>query len=154
MNWIETLYPSPAFPRAPEWNTARIGNTHYFAAHAAVNGGYPVVGGVTFGPTGDNLKEDHRVLEFMKKHVNLVQEKDRPMFSPGVVITMKDGARYVGEYPYERMAWNLDQLVVQLQRCLPRYPLGKPGLDRLVETVRDAHQLASMERIYQVTRPA
>jgi len=153
MNWIETLYPSPAFPRAPEWNTARIGNTHYFAAHAAVNGGYPVVGGTTFGPTGDNLKEDQKVLDFMKKHVNLVPEKSRSMFSPGVVITLQDGTRYTGEYPYERMAWNLDQLTVQLQRCLPRYPLGKPGLDLLVRTVRDAHQLESMERIYKATRP-
>jgi hypothetical protein len=151
MNWIETLYPSPAFPRYPDWNQPRVGGTHYFAAHAAVNGGYPVVGGRTFGPTGDRLEEDERVLDFMKNKVTLVQEKDRAMFSPGIVVTMKDGATYSGEYPYERMEWNFGQLVERLRDCLPGYALGKPGFDSLVETVRGADDLPSVEPILQVT---
>lgn len=152
MNWIETLYPSPAFPRFPDWNQPRVGGTHYFAAHAAVNGGYPVVGGRTFGPTGDRPEEDQRVLDFMTHHVTLVQEKDRPMFSPGIVVKMKDGRTYAGEYPYARMEWNLDQLVERLQDCLPGYPLGKSGFDALMETVRGADRLPSVDRIIQVTK--
>ena len=151
MNWIETLYPSPAFPRFPDWNQPRVGGTHYFAAHAAVNGGYPVVGGRTFGPTGDRLEEDQRVLDFMKNHVTLVQEKDRAMFSPGIVVTMKDGTTYSGEYPYARMEWNYDQLVARLQECLPGYALGKAGHDALVATVRGADGLPSVERLINVT---
>lgn len=151
MNWIETLYPSPAFPRFPDWNTPRVGGTHYFAAHAAVNGGYPVVGGRTFGPTGDRLEEDERVLEFMNTRVTLVQEKDRAMFSPGVVVTMKDGATYAGEYPYARMEWNFDRLVERLQECMPGYPLGKSGFDALVETVRGADELPSVDQVIQGT---
>lgn len=152
MNWIETLYPSPAFPRFPDWNQPRVGGTHYFAAHAAVNGGYPVVGGRTFGPTGAGLEEDQRVLDFMTSRVKLVQERDRPMFSPGIVVTMKDGTTYAGEYPYARMEWNYDQLVERLQDCLPSYSLGKPGFDALVETVRGADGLPSVDRLIQVTR--
>ena len=152
MNWIETVYPSPEFPREPDWNKPREGSTHYFAAHAAVNGAYPAVGGATFGPTGHKLKEDKKVLEFMKTHVDLVQEKDRGMFSPGAVITMKDGRKFTGEYPYKRMEWNFDQLVVQLQRCLPGFPRGKAGLDGLVEACRGADRLDSMQGLYQATR--
>ena len=151
MKWIETLYPSPAFPRFPDWNQPRVGGTHYFAAHAAVNGGYPVVGGRTFGPTGDRLEEDQRVLDFMKDRVTLVQEQDRAMFSPGIVVTMKDGTTYSGEYPYARMEWNYDQLVARLQECLPGFALGKAGHDALVATVRGADGLPSVERLINVT---
>src|SRR6185436_3368062 len=106
MNWHETVYPSVAFPAHPDWNRPRVGSTHYYAAHVLVNGDYPVVGGRTFGPTGRNLAADTRVLDFMNGHVKLVQEKDRPMFSPATVIKMKNGATFTGDYPYERLEWN------------------------------------------------
>jgi len=154
MNWIETLYPSPAFPRFPDWNTPRVGGTHYFAGHAAVNGGYPVVGGRTFGPTGDRLEEDQVVLDFMNHKVTLVQEKDRAMFSPGATVTMNDGTIYSGEYPYRRMEWTYDELVTHLHDCLPAYPLGKSGFDTLVETVRGADALPSVVPLLTATMVA
>ena len=40
MNWLETLYPSPAFPNAAR-GRAIVGSTHYFTAYVAVNGSYP-----------------------------------------------------------------------------------------------------------------
>ena len=152
MNWIETLYPSPAFPRFPDWNQPRVGGTHYFAAHAAVNGGYPVVGGNPFGPPGIKPEEDGKVLEFMHSRVRLIQEKDRAMFSPRIVVKMKNGATVSGEYPYGRMAWNLDQLAGRLQDCLPGYALGRSGFDALVETMRGADRLTSVDPILHVTR--
>jgi len=154
MNWLETLYPSPAFPRFADWQKARIGETKYFAAHAAVNGGYPVVGGRTFGPTGQDLEADQRVLAFMERHITLVPEKDRPMFSPAIVVTMQDGTRHRGEYPYDRMAWDFDTLVENLQACLPGYPGGKPAFDRLVELARALDTLASVQPIIAATTPA
>ncbi len=152
MNWIETLYPSPAFPRFPDWNQPRVGSTHYFVAHAAVNGGYPVAGGKTFGPAGNHPERDKKVLDFMNHHVKLVQEKDRPMFSPGIRVKMKNGTAYAGEYPYERMEWNFDQLVDRLQECLPGTSLGKSGFDALVETARSADRLTSPAPIFEVTK--
>ena len=153
MNWIETLYPSPAFPRFRDWNTPRVGSTHYFTAHAAVNGGYPVVGGVTFGPTEGNLEQDEPVLDFMRKKVTLVQDRERAMFSPAIRVTMKDGSVHDGEYPYESMEWNLPQLVDRLHDCLPHYPSGEAGFERLVETVRAVDLLPTVEPIIQATMP-
>ena len=152
MNWHETVYPSVAFPAHPEWNRPRVGSTHYYAAHVLVNGGYPVVGGRTFGPTGRSLAEDKKVIDFMNAHVTLVQEKDRPMFSPAAAVKMKNGATHAGEFPYERLEWSFDQLVERLQDCVPGYSLGKSGLDALVETMRGAERLTSMEPIFQVTK--
>ena len=152
MNWIETLYPSPAFPRFPDWNTARVGGTHFYAAHAAVNGGYPVVGGKNYGPEGVKPEEDQKALAFMREHVTLVPEKDRAMFSPGITLTLKDGRTISGEYPYERMEWNFAGLVDRLQECLPSYPLGKDGFDRLAETASSADRLDSVAPILAVTQ--
>jgi len=129
-----------------------VGSTHYYAAHVLVNGDYPVVGGRTFGPTGRDLAADTKVLDFMNGHVKLVQEKDRPMFSPGAMVTTKNGATFTGEFPYERLQWNFDGLVTRLQDCLPGYSLGKRGFDALVETLRGADQLPSVDRIFEVTK--
>lgn len=117
-----------------------------------MNGGYPVVGGRTFGPTGDRLEEDRRVIDFMKNHVTLVRERDRAMFSPAITVKVKDGTTYSGEYPYARMAWTYDQLVERLRGCVPGYPLGQAGFDALVQTLRGAETLATVEPILEVTR--
>jgi hypothetical protein len=151
MNWIETLYPSPAFPQHSDWQTPRIGTTHYFAAHAAVNGGFPVVGGRTFGPTGARLEEDERVLAFMNQRVKLVQEKQRAMFSPAITVTMKDGRSFRGEYAYARLEWDFAQLAARLQDCLPGYPLGKQGFDALVQVVQGLERLPAMAAIFDAT---
>ena len=80
MNWIETLDPSPKFPLYEDWQKARVGETKYFAAHAAVNGGVPVVGGLTFGFTGKQLKSDQRVLDLWRSTLRLFQKKTGPCF--------------------------------------------------------------------------
>ena len=153
MNWIETLYPSPAFPLYEDWQKARVGETKYFAAHAAVNGGVPVVGGRTFGPTGKQLASDQLVLEFMEKHITLVQEKDRPMFSPAIHVTMKNGTNYSGEYPYSRMEWDFQTLVDNLQSCVSGYPGGQTSFDKLVEITRQLDALKSVQPIIDATTP-
>ena len=154
MNWIETLYPSPAFPRFEDWQQGRVGETKYFAAHVAVNGGYPVVGGRTFGPAGVELTEDQRVLAFMHQHVRLVPEKQRAMFSPAIVVTMRDGTTHSGEYPYQRMEWNFDALVDQLQACLPGFPTGPSGFAALVALTRGLDSLATVEEIHSTMKRA
>ena len=149
MNWIETQYPSPEFPRFADWQEPRAGETtHYFAAHAAVNGGFPVAGAPPLGPTGIGLLQDEKVLAFMRR-VKLVPEKLRPMFSPSISITMQDGAVHEGHYPYERMVWDFDQLVNRLADCQPGYPRGKAGFDSLVAQVRNVASLSTTDALFK-----
>jgi 2-methylcitrate dehydratase PrpD len=148
MNWIETLYPSPAFPRFPDFQEPRIGETKYYVAHAAVNGGYPVVGGRTFGPTGPDLVNDERVLAFMKERVRLVPQKDRAMFSPEITVTMKNGTSHVKDYPYQRMEWNFDQLAARLDACFPQPGLARMKFEGLVELARNLDRLDSLDAIF------
>ena len=152
MNYLETLYPSPNFPGDPD-NKARVGSTHYFAAHAIVNGGYPQLGGRTYGPTGDDLQHDQRVLDFMNTRVKVIGMYDKPMFSPSITVKMRDGRSYSGDYPYERMQWNFDGLVERLQDLRAKFPLGPGGLDALIEAMRSAEQMPSVAPLFALTRP-
>ncbi|MSQ30650.1 MAG: hypothetical protein EXR64_01280 [Dehalococcoidia bacterium] len=151
MNYLETLYPSPEFPRVPDPSQAYPGSTQYFAAHAAVHGGYPVVGGRRYGPQSGELLEDRAVLDFMMHHVRLVGVHDQPMFSPEITIRMQDGTTYTGAYPYQRMEWNFDQIVERLQECVPGIPGGQGQLDALVELMRTAETLPSTVRMLELT---
>ena len=151
MNYLETLYPSPRFARDP-LNEPRVGSTHYFAAHAAVNGGFPQVGGRTYGPTEDPT-QDKPVQEFLKTKVKVIGMYDKPMFSPTVTIKMKDGQAYTQFYPYERMQWNLDGLVDHLQDLKARWPLGGDGLEALIVQCRAAETLPSVAPLHALTRP-
>jgi 2-methylcitrate dehydratase PrpD len=150
MNWIETLYPSPAFPRFAEWNEPRIGSTHYLVAYAAVHGGFPAVGAPLPTSTDQPTNRDTRATDFMRR-VTLVQERDRAMFSPAIRVTTTDGNVYDGEYPYARMEWNFAQLVERLQDCIPGYPLAKAGHDRLVSSVQQLEDLPTIDPLFAAT---
>ena len=151
MNYLETLYPSPMFARDP-LNKPGVSSTHYFAAHAAVNGGYPQVGGRTYSPSEDPTK-DAKVLEFLKTKVQVIGMYDKPMFSPTVTIHMKDGRAFEQFYPYARMLWNLDQLVERLQDLKAKWPLGGDGLEALIQQCRKAEEIPSIATLHALTSP-
>jgi hypothetical protein len=78
---------------------------------------------------------------------------NKPMFSPAATVTMKDGKAYSGDYPYARMCWNFDQLVERLHDMEAKFPLGKAGLDALIDACRKADTLAGIGDLHALTRP-
>ncbi len=149
INYIETLMPSPAFPREPG-NPPRVGSHHYYAAHALVNGGFPQVGGRTYSPSADPTK-DAQVLDFLTDHVRVVGVKDQPMFSPQAVIFMKDGRSFQGSYPYQRMEWDMAQLLERQQDPAANFPLGRGKFDDLVKTVQATETLPNIGPLLHTT---
>ena len=71
VNWIETQYPSPAFPSRREDGEAKPGTTAYFTAYGIVKRGYPVTRGQPLNfaedPPGsagpDEAREHHPVAQ-------------------------------------------------------------------------------------------
>lgn len=123
MNYLETQYPSPEFPRHADWNAPGTGTTHFFAACAAVHGYFPQVGEhvhndprrAAHGGT-PSFTSDPEVLEFLTSKVTLVPRYDYPMFSPTITVHLTDGRQISGHYPYEQMAWDFDQVTERLRR--------------------------------------
>jgi 2-methylcitrate dehydratase PrpD len=138
MNSIETLYPSPLFPRFSDWQTPRAGETtHYFVAYTAVHGAYPVAGGQP--PAGAARQGiDPAAAAFMPR-VELVPEPLRSMFSPEISVELLNGTVVSGDYPYERMVWNFDKLAVRLRDCVHGIAGGQSAFQALESAVRTIH---------------
>ena len=149
MNWIETLYPSPKFPRE-SWSRPGVQTTHFYVAHVAVNGGFPTVGGKTYGPTGSKLTEDTAVIDFLQKRVKITGEKDRPMFSPKISVELKNGTELSGQFPYSRLEWEFDELVNRLKGCVTPLKQGSAGFSRLVDMVVKLEDLQNIEPVIKL----
>jgi 2-methylcitrate dehydratase PrpD len=143
MNYYETRYPSPEFPRYPDASVPRPGSTQYFAAHSAVHGGYPVAGAAKAA----QLAQDPAVRAMMDR-VTLRGVYDHPLFSPNVLIRVTDGRAVAADYPYRRMVWDFDRLAVELRRCVEGIPGGQAKLDEVVATVRGLDELESVAPLF------
>ncbi|MEK7814276.1 MAG: MmgE/PrpD family protein, partial [Chloroflexota bacterium] len=83
MNWLETLYPSPAFPN-PARGTPGVGSTHYFTAYTCIHGSYPPLRG-RLDPGDRSGGEDPAVMALLRR-VEVVGHKDRPPFAPRITV--------------------------------------------------------------------
>src|SRR6516225_11705283 len=93
VNWLETEYPSPAFPSRGIESPPQVGSTQYFAAWGAAERGYPLLRGGQPGP-GDT--DPPAVLELMGR-VTLIPAVRRTLFGPRITVFTKDGRSFSKE---------------------------------------------------------
>ena len=148
MNWLETLYPSPAFPNASR-GQAVVGSTHYFAAYVAVNGAYPPLR-TRIDPGDDDASasaENHdAVLRLMQK-VETVGHQDRRAFAPRITIEMEGGTTYRGEYEGTELEWGFDTEERRLRPLFAEINWPDAKLDDVVSACRriwDAPDVAGL----------
>jgi 2-methylcitrate dehydratase PrpD len=154
MNWLETLYPSPAFPN-PSRGQAIAGSTHYFTAYVAVNGSYPPLRTrIDPGDDSDAVTADNHdaVLALMHK-VQTVGHKDRPAFAPRITIDMAGGNVYRGEYQGNELEWGLDTEVERLRPLFRQINWPADKLEATVAAVRDVHSAADINDLIAAATP-
>src|SRR6266481_5387224 len=78
VNWLETQYPSPAFPSRREDLEWKPGSTAYYAAYGVVKRGFPVLKAQVDPAGADDPPE---VLDLMKR-VTLIPSHRMPLFGP------------------------------------------------------------------------
>ncbi len=150
MNWLETLYPSPAFPR-PQPAEPAVGSTHYFAAYTCVHGSYPPLAPRLY-PDSDAGAEDQHVLGLMQR-VQVVGHKDRPSFSPRITVVMQDGARYVDEFHGDELKWDLAAETRRISALFDDIPWPRQRLDAIVETVASLEEHDSVDQLIRQCIP-
>ena len=137
MNWLETLYPSPAFPN-PSRGQAIIGSTHYFAAYVAVNGSYPPLR--TRIDPGDDAgaaaAHSHDAVVSLMHKVYTVGHKDRPAFAPRITVEMTGGNVYRGEYQGTELEWGLGTEIERLRPLFPEINWPDAKLETIIDAVR------------------
>ena len=153
LNWLETLYPSPAFPN-PSRGQPVIGSTHYFAAYVAVNGAYPPLRSrIDPGDAAHAAAENHAAVLSMMHKVHTVGHQDRPAFAPRITITMAGGTEYRGEYHGAELEWNLDTEIARLRPLFPQIPWPDAALEAIVVAVRAIPDAPNIHQLIAAATP-
>ena len=134
MNWLETLYPSPAFPNpARSAEAPAVGSTHYFTAYTCVNGSYSPLR-TRIDPGDESSTEEAAVMQLMKL-VEVNGHRDRPAFAPRITVSMSGGTEYQGEYRGDELEWNLATETRRVRALFDDLPWPREKLEGISQII-------------------
>ncbi len=134
MNWLETTYPSPAFPN-PDRNMPGVGSTHYFTAYTWVHGSYPPLR-QRLDPGQGATEADHAVTE-LQQRVEVVGQRNRGGFAPRITVRTHSGEEFSDEMLGNELEWDLATETERISALFPDLPWPASQLDSLVAAVND-----------------
>ena len=142
VNWLETQYPSPAFPNLREdiGEPAR-GSTRYYAAYGVVKRGFPML------PFKDDPPE---VLELMKR-VTIIPSHEMTLFGPRITIFTKDGKSYTKQATGREFIWDFNEEVRRIRAIIPGIPIPAQQYDEIIATCRDLDQQGRVAKLVELT---
>jgi 2-methylcitrate dehydratase PrpD len=148
VNWLETQYPSPAFPMPSrkEDGPARPGSTAYFTAYGIVKRGYPVLRNQANDPAGDPPE----VLELMKR-VKIIPSHDMTLFGPRFTIHTKDGKSYTKQSTGREFIWGFEEEARRIRDVIPGLPIPAAQFETLIATCRDLEREKRADKLVQLT---
>ncbi|MBM3943808.1 MAG: MmgE/PrpD family protein [SAR202 cluster bacterium] len=141
MNWLETTYPTPAFPN-PARSRPGVASTHYFTAYTCIHGSYPPLR-ERIEPGERTSGEDPAVMDLLKR-VEVIGHKDRPAFAPRITVRMRNGATYQGEFQGHELEWDLATETRRISELFDRMDWPRRKLEGIVEAVTHLEDAASL----------
>jgi hypothetical protein len=148
VNWLETQYPSPAFPSRREDGPPRPGGTPYYTAYGVVQRGFPVLrsqGGNVGGTDGPP-----EVLELMHR-VKLIPSHDMTLFGPRITIYTRDGKSYTKQSTGREFMWDFEEEVRRIRDVIPGLPISVPQFEDIIATCRNLDHQNRADRLIQLT---
>ncbi len=146
MNWLETLYPSPAFPN-PQRGAPGVGSTHFFAAYTCVHGSYPPLRD-RIDPGDPASPEDRQVADLMQR-VKVVGEKDRGSFAPRISVVMRDGKQHQGEFGGDELKWDMATETRRIRELFGGMSWPIDRLESIVDGVAGLEGQANVKALIQ-----
>ncbi len=147
MNWLETLYPSPAFPN-PQRSAPGVGSTHYFAAYTCAHGSYPPLK-PRINAGEPTPADDQLVMELLNR-VEIIGHKDRPAFAPRITIRMVGGTTYQGEYQGNELEWDLATETQRVTALFDDMDWPTYKLQGIVEAVSNLEEALRVDPLIQL----
>jgi 2-methylcitrate dehydratase PrpD len=132
MNWLETSYPSPAFPNQDR-SMPGVGSTHYFIAYTWVHGNYPPLRHRLDSESGDT-KTDREVSD-LQQRVTVTGHRNRANFSPRITIRTRSGEEFHDEFTGNELKWDLAAETSAVSALFNELPWPRVKLDSMVSTV-------------------
>ncbi len=149
VNWLETQYPSPAFPSSDRTEGPAVGSTHYFSAYGVVMRGFPLLKTAGSGGPGE---EPPAVLDLMQR-VTLIPSHTQRLFGPSVTIHLKDGRSFTRHGTGREFMWNFEEEARRIRGVVPGIPISADQFEDLVTACRDLERLERADRVSQLTLP-
>ena len=137
VNWLETEYPSPAFPSRGIDNPPGIGSTQYFSAWGAVERGYPLLRGDRPGP-GES--DPPAVLELMHR-VTLIPTVRRTLFGPRITVFTKEGRSFTKEGTGREFIWDFEEQTRRIRPVAPGLAISEERFAELIDACRHLDQI-------------
>jgi 2-methylcitrate dehydratase PrpD len=142
VNWLETQYPSPAFPTQREdVGEPRRGSTRFYSAYGVVKRGFPMLPGTPDPP---------EVLELMKR-VTIIPSHQMPLFAPRITVFTKDGKSYTRQATGREFIWDFDEEVRRIRPVAPGLPIPAAQFERLIAACRDLDREPSAASLVDLT---
>src|ERR1700758_4828496 len=150
VNWLETEYPSPAFPSRGIDNPPQVGSTQYFTAWGAAERRYPLLRADRPGP-GES--DPPAVLDLMHR-VTLIPTVRRTLFGPRITVFTKDGRSFTKEGTGREFIWDFEEEARRIRPVAPGLAIGETQFAELIDTCRhlDRHDRAA-EKLISLTIP-
>jgi 2-methylcitrate dehydratase PrpD len=147
VNWLETQYPSPAFPSRREDLDSRPGSTAYYAAYGVVKRGFPLLK-AHVDPTGAD--DPPEVLDLMKR-VTLIPSHAMTLFGPRITIFTRDGKSYTKQSTGREFIWNFAEETRRIREVIPGLPIPAAQFEEIIATCRDLERQDRADRLVQLT---
>ena len=148
VNWLETQYPSPAFPSRREDGPAKPGGTAYFTAYGVVKRGFPLERGVGADPAGADTPAE--VLELMKR-VTIIPSHTMTLFGPRITIFTRDGKSYTRQGTGREFVWDFEEEARRIRGVIPSLPIPAAQFETIIATCRDLEQTDRADKLIQLT---
>ncbi len=144
VNWLETQYPSPAFPtRREDLGEAAPGSTRYYTAYGVVRRGFPLLAGAPDPP---------EVLDLMTR-VTLIPSHEMTLFGPRITIFTKDGRSYTKQATGREFIWDFDEEARRIRDVVPGIPIPAARFEDIIATCRDLDRVDPAHRLVALTVP-
>ncbi len=146
VNWLETQYPSPAFPSRREDGEAQPGSTPYFTAYGVVKRGFSVLRRADPAGAGDPPE----VLELMKR-VTIIPSHRMTLFGPRITIHTKDGRSYTKQSTGREFIWDFDEEARRIRDVVPGLPIPAAQFEDIIATCSDLDRQARADTLIRLT---
>jgi MmgE/PrpD N-terminal domain len=151
VNWLETEYPSPAFPSRGIESPPQVGSTQYFTAWGAAERGYPLLRG---GQPSPGESDPPAVLELMHR-VTLIPTVRRTLFGPRITVFTKGGRSFTKEGTGREFIWDFEEQARRIRPLARGLAIREAQFVELIDTCRNLHRTdRAAERLIALTIPA
>jgi 2-methylcitrate dehydratase PrpD len=149
VNWMETQYPSPAFPSRREDGEAETGGTKYYTAYGVAMRGFPVLRSQQMG-AADGASDPPEVLDLMHR-VEIIPSHKMTLFGPRITVFTKDGKSYTKQSTGREFMWDFEEEARRIRDVIPGLPIPEAQFEEIIATCRNLDQQDRADKLIQLT---